>query len=118
LFTCDITKPFIINRNSKKLNFHLITAWEMLEHLRKDDLKLTFRNIINNLAIGGYFIASTSSTSDIKTGIELHQIQWSNKKWREFIAAEDNRLKAVNLPIKYYQYVRYDQKSFLTYRKI
>src|SRR5688572_7916885 len=32
LFTCDITKPFQVMLDQKPLCFHLITAWEVLEH--------------------------------------------------------------------------------------
>ena len=33
LFTCDITKPYQIKLDSRPAKFHLITAWEVMEHI-------------------------------------------------------------------------------------
>ena len=42
LFTCDIAKPFEIKLEDKKIKFHLITAWEVLEHIHTEELDNVF----------------------------------------------------------------------------
>jgi SAM-dependent methyltransferase len=69
LFTCDITKPFQINLDGQPAKFHLITAWEVMEHIATPDLIQVFTNIRDHLEPGGYFIASTTETSDIHQGL-------------------------------------------------
>jgi SAM-dependent methyltransferase len=104
LFTCDITKPFEIflapppnmqqtNKKSARewlkeyertggytAKFDLITMWEVLEHLKKNDLTVLFQNIKRHLAPNGLFICSISHIPDINEGMVLHQtvepIEW------------------------------------------
>jgi SAM-dependent methyltransferase len=119
LFTGDISKPFRVRRDGQDLKFHLITAWDVLEHLRPDDLDTLFGNIRAHLAEGGYFIATTNSSSCIVDGIELHQTRMSNAQWRVFIAERYPDLEPADLGLKPCQYVRFDfgEPSFLVYRK-
>jgi len=119
LFTCDITKPFEI-KSEGKIKFNLITAWEVLEHIRREDLDNVFKNIINHLEEGGYFIASTSSASGISDNVEFHQTRMTNDQWRNYIQEKHKELRPVELGLKYYQYVRYvirGERSFLAYKK-
>ena len=121
LFTCDITKPFEIESEDKKIKFNLITAWEVLEHIRREDLDNVFKNIINHLEEGGYLIASTSSSSVISDGLELHQTRMTNEEWRKYIQEKYRELTPVDLGLRYYQYVRHTihgENSFLVYKKI
>jgi 2-polyprenyl-3-methyl-5-hydroxy-6-metoxy-1,4-benzoquinol methylase len=113
LFTCDITKPFGINRR-----FHLITAWEVMEHMPTEALNAVFSNIEKHLVAGGYFIASTSSFSDKTGGVELHLTQWPNHQWLKWIAENRPGLAPVKIPLKYYEMVRYGENSFLIYKKL
>lgn len=119
LFTSDITKPFQIEINESRAQFHLITAWEVMEHIGTPDLIQVFRNISDHLQPGGYFIASTTSTSDIHEGIELHQTQWENSQWRSFVETNFPELEYVDVGLKIYEFVRYNflHPSFLIYRK-
>jgi 2-polyprenyl-3-methyl-5-hydroxy-6-metoxy-1,4-benzoquinol methylase len=119
LFTCDITKPFSMRLNGNPLTFHLITAWEVLEHIATPDLPAVFDNIWNHLEPGGIFIASTTRTPDIHNGIELHQTKWSNHEWRRFVEKRYPELEYMDVGLKIYQFVRYNflDPSFLTYRK-
>ena len=119
LFTCDITKPFQIKLDGRPARFHLITAWEVMEHIPTTDLPQVFRNIRDHLEPGGYFIASTTETSDIHEGLELHQTRWTNPEWRQFVAEHFPDLEYVDTGLKTYQYVRYNflHPSFLLYRK-
>jgi 2-polyprenyl-3-methyl-5-hydroxy-6-metoxy-1,4-benzoquinol methylase len=119
LFTCDITKPFQLKLDGQPAGFHLITAWEVMEHIATPDLPQVFDNIVNHLEPGGCFIASTTETSDIHEGLELHQTQWTNPQWREWVAKRYPNLEYVDMGLKIYQYVRYNfqHPSFLLYRK-
>jgi 2-polyprenyl-3-methyl-5-hydroxy-6-metoxy-1,4-benzoquinol methylase len=119
LFTGDITKPFQVKLNAQPAKFHLITAWEVMEHIATDDLPAVFDNVRHHLEVGGYFVASTTETSDIHEGIELHQTQWPNAQWRQFVAKRYPDLEYVDVGLKIYQFVRYNflHPSFLLYRK-
>ncbi|MEZ5405601.1 MAG: hypothetical protein R3F23_05305 [Verrucomicrobiia bacterium] len=98
----------------------MITAWEVMEHIATNDLIQVFRNISQHLKIGGYFIASTTSTSDVHEGIELHQTQWENAQWREFVGKNFSELYYTDVGLKIYEFVRYNflHPSFLIYQKI
>lgn len=118
LFTCDITKPFTIFVNKKQHTFELITAWEVLEHIKITDLPILFRNIGRHLSGGGYFIASTTSLSDIHNDMDLHQTKLTNKAWRMWLKNHVPNLKPVDDGLKYYQRVRYNfEHSYLLYQK-
>jgi SAM-dependent methyltransferase len=119
LFTGDITKPFQVTLDGQPATFHLITAWEVMEHIATPDLPAVFDNIVKHLAPGGYFIASTTETSDVHEGLELHQTQWTNRQWREWVAQHYPQLEYTDVGLKIYQFVRYNflHPSFLLYRK-
>jgi 2-polyprenyl-3-methyl-5-hydroxy-6-metoxy-1,4-benzoquinol methylase len=119
LFTCDITKPYQVTLDGKPAQFHLITAWEVMEHIATPDLDLVLTQIRKHLAPGGYFVASTTETSDIHEGLELHQTQWTNPQWRAYIAKTFPDLEYVDVGLQPYQFVRYNflHPSFLLYRK-
>jgi 2-polyprenyl-3-methyl-5-hydroxy-6-metoxy-1,4-benzoquinol methylase len=117
LFTCDITKPFIITNVGKLATFNLVTMWEVLEHINEGDLKQLFSNITKHMAAGGYFIASTTSAPDIHDCVDLHQTKWSNTQWQQWIETNYPELECVDLDLKYYQFVRHNEEgSFLTFR--
>ncbi len=119
LFTCDITRPYRITHGGQPVRFHLITAWEVLEHIAGPDLDAVFGQIIDHLYEGGYFLASTTSTPDVVNGIELHQTRMTFDQWQSFIASRYPELEPVDLGFKIYQYVRYNflDPSNLVYRK-
>jgi cyclopropane fatty-acyl-phospholipid synthase-like methyltransferase len=119
LFTCDITQPFQVELGGQPVKFHLITSWEVMEHIETADLPQVFNNISNHLEPGGYFIASTTETSDMHEGLELHQTRWPNVQWREFVAKNFPDLEYVDVGLRIYQFVRYNflHPSFLLYRK-
>ncbi len=119
LFTGDITKPFQIKMNALPAQMNLITAWEVMEHIAPKDLPAVFDNIVKHMAPGGYFIASTTETSDIHEGLELHQTQWTNAEWRAWVSKNYPDLEYVDVGLVIYQFVRYNfiHPSFLIYRK-
>lgn len=119
LFTCDISKRFSILKDGLLVKFHLITAWEVLEHIKTEDLPRVFENICIHLQQGGFFIASTSCFSDTTTGVELHQTRMTNNEWHNWIKNNFNHLlERQGEIIKYYENVRYsNEKSFLIYKR-
>ena len=118
LFTCDVAKPFKVTADEKPIRFNLITMWEVLEHIPTAELPQLFQNITSHLADGGYFIASTTSASDVHDDVELHQTRWTNSQWIQWISENYPELKNVNLELKTYQFVRHnEEQSFLVCRK-
>jgi SAM-dependent methyltransferase len=119
LFTSDITKPFQVTLDARPVTFHLITAWEVMEHIATSDLPTVFDNIVKHLEPGGYFLASTTETSDRHEGLELHQTQWDNSQWRAWVEERYPQLEYAHVGLKIYQFVRYNflHPSFLLYRK-
>jgi 2-polyprenyl-3-methyl-5-hydroxy-6-metoxy-1,4-benzoquinol methylase len=118
LFTCDITKPFKLTNGGQPVQFHLVTMWEVLEHIHQNDLPQLFGNIAGHLAPGGYFIASTTSEPDIHDGMDLHQTKWTNQQWLQWLAQTHPEFEPVNLGLKSYQFVRHNEEgSYLTCRK-
>ena len=85
LFTCDITKPFTLKKDDKLKEFDVISAWEVLEHIKEEDLPVLLENIKKHLNIGGIFIGSIANWDDIdeETGVNwhvnLHPYEW----WRD-----------------------------------
>lgn len=77
LFTCDITKPFILQEEGKPLLFDVVTSWEVMEHIGEADLPQLINNVLNHLTQQGVWIMSVSQQSDggmfHKT---LHDIRW------------------------------------------
>ncbi len=118
LFTCDIGKPFEVTDQGKRHVCDLITMWEVLEHIRQEELPVLFGNILQHLKPGGYFIASTTSEPDIHDGVDLHQTKMTNAEWRSWVAKHFPELEWVDLGLEYYQFVRYNQeRSVLCYRR-
>lgn len=83
LFTCDITKEFEINLMGKRIFFDLITAWEVLEHIKEPDLPGLINNISSNLKPQGLFIASIDLLPDGNpiTGAVYHHTLKSRIWW-------------------------------------
>lgn len=118
LFTCDIGKHFQVLDQGQPHTCDLITMWEVLEHIRTDELPTLFENIVRHLKPGGYFVASTTSEPDIHEGVDLHQTKMTNAEWRKWIAEKCPDLEWADLGLEYYQYVRYNQeRSVLAYRR-
>lgn len=118
LFTCDVAKPFKITVDGQPARFHLITMWEVLEHIPTRDLPQLFDNIVGHLETGGYFIASTTSAPDVHDGVDLHQTKWTNDQWQQWLSKTHPEMEPVALHLKFYQFVRHnEEQSFLTCKK-
>jgi cyclopropane fatty-acyl-phospholipid synthase-like methyltransferase len=111
LFTCDITKPFKIFNDEEvtPILFDVITAWEVVEHIKYSDLSLLFQNINNSLKTDGIFLASIAMHPDGP----LHQTVNTKEEWLTTIFPEV--LKNTNLVVKEYPFqywVRGGSQSF------
>lgn len=82
LFTGDICFNFSFKLNQCSLEFDLITAWEVLEHLEEDRIDGLLRNLVRNLKQGGFFLASVASFEcvDASSGAPLHR-NFHDRAW-------------------------------------
>ena len=99
LFTCDVTKKYELFENDIKLNFDIITAWEVIEHIKPEDQKPFFKYINDNLNSGGFFCGSISTREEVINGHSLHQPVWNEATWYKNFP---DILKETNLEL--YQY--------------
>lgn len=58
LFTADITVPFRIQSGDDLKKFEVISSWEVLEHIKTQDLDSCFKNVYEHLADDGIFVGS------------------------------------------------------------
>ncbi|MEB3189226.1 MAG: methyltransferase domain-containing protein, partial [Snowella sp.] len=90
LFTCDISSPFNlkqVNDNEEKLfdaQFDVVTAWEFIEHIKKEDLPTVCENVKRHLAPNGVWIMSVSPNEEIINGQRLHQTVENKNWWEDF----------------------------------
>ncbi len=117
LFTCDITKPFslIHKASGGVVQFDVITAWEVLEHIAEDDLPRMFANIRAHLADGGLFVGSIACWDDIDpdTGVNWHVtvhppewwqerfVDWGFEEVPDLFSVEDMARGSINRPISW-----------------
>ena len=58
LFKADITKPFtVVDEDGELQLFDIITAWDVLEHPKPNDVPNVIDNIIKHLKLDGVFVA-------------------------------------------------------------
>jgi len=88
LFTCDISKEFFLKQNGNLMLFECITAWEVLEHLKEEDLEVLLKNIDNHLKLDGIFVGTVSTKEDIINGVNLHQSVFEKDIWFNDILAK------------------------------
>lgn len=87
LFTADATAPFQLDfaevdeSNFQPLQLSVITAWEMIEHVREEDLQAVFSNIDKHLVRNGVVIMSISPNDDFIEGVNLHQCVHERSWW-------------------------------------
>tara|TARA_R110000796_G_scaffold22716_1_gene65565 strand:- start:246 stop:893 length:648 start_codon:yes stop_codon:yes gene_type:complete len=102
LFTCDITKEYELFEDDKKLKFDVITAWEVIEHIKPNDQKSFFNHINDNLNEGGFFCGSISIREEIVEGHSLHQTVWDESIWYKNFP---DILKDTNLELYQYPFI-------------
>jgi len=90
LFTADITKEFtIVDRQDKPIEFDVVTAWEVLEHIGENDLPALIQRIYRHLRPGGYFIGSVDLIPDgnLRTGAVYHKTFHPEEWWHDLFAS-------------------------------
>ena len=112
LFTCDVTKEYKLFENDKQIKFDVITAWEVIEHIKPEDSKPFFKYINDNLEQGGFFCGSISMKQEVLQGHVLHQTVWNEKTWYDNFPEilTGTTLELYDYPFK--NKVRQDQGSF------
>jgi len=88
LFTADITKPFqVLLPDGSPYQAQVISSWEVLEHIKEEDLPQLFANVLNHLTPGGYFMGTISLRDDIVNGVSYHPTvkpqAWWDEKFNE-----------------------------------
>jgi hypothetical protein len=85
LFTCDVTGDFEIlleaGTAAKRLDFDVVTCWEMMEHIAEPDIPRVAANVKKHLAPGGLWIMSVSPNEEVINGVRLHQTVQPKPWW-------------------------------------
>lgn len=88
LLVADVTQQFWVTDDSNYgLEFDLVTAWEVLEHIAEYDLPNFFANALGQLGANGLFVASVNTLRCDRRGAdgkmyELHQTVATEDRWR------------------------------------
>lgn len=86
LFTCDLTKPYLItNDRFEPIKFDVLSAWELIEHIAPDDLDGFFDYITRHMHDNSIFVASIAMHTSFIGGVDLHQSIFSEKEWKNDI---------------------------------
>lgn len=83
LMTCDISRRFRIHdATGQPMRFDLISAWEVLEHIREEDLPQLFENVRSHLTPEGLFVVSVATSEDGNphTGAVYH-VTVKDREW-------------------------------------
>jgi cyclopropane fatty-acyl-phospholipid synthase-like methyltransferase len=90
LFCCDITKPFRLSSQHcvgrgihVEFRFDAITMWEVIEHIKEDDLPQLFDNITRHLIQDGILALSVSSQQGFHHET-IRPREWWLRKFDEF----------------------------------
>lgn len=85
LFTCDVTRPFQIKFDNggdiTNFKFHVVTSWEVMEHISEVDIALVAKNVQQHLIDGGIWAMSISYVDDFINGVNLHRTVNSKSWW-------------------------------------
>jgi 2-polyprenyl-3-methyl-5-hydroxy-6-metoxy-1,4-benzoquinol methylase len=84
LFTGDLTRRLQLlgefTDGQRPLQFDVITAWEVIEHIGEADLPAVAENVKRHLSHGGLWILSASPNEEVIGGVRLHQTV-QNRTW-------------------------------------
>lgn len=99
LFTCDISRPFQLSlmkgSEEEKVKFDVVTSWEVLEHIREEDLATLTASVNAHLSPGGLWIMSIANEEDVQGGVRLHQTVKPRAWWRDkFVSLKFTPLEA------------------------
>lgn len=85
LFTCDVTRQFELFEDGKPMQFDVVTAWEVMEHIKIKDLPTLIANVKKHLKPSGLWIMSVSPNEEIINGAVLHQTVQDKEWWIEML---------------------------------
>jgi 2-polyprenyl-3-methyl-5-hydroxy-6-metoxy-1,4-benzoquinol methylase len=108
LLTCDITDDFRLRRsNGSAIQFHCVTAWEVLEHISTDRIPKLIENISAHLAEDGIVVASVDMMPDANPvlGATYHLTLQPKAWWLNQFTAKGFREIELN-PFNTRDYVR------------
>lgn len=87
LFVCDITAPFQAKMDNGgdvfNLQFDLVTCWEVMEHIKENDIQHVAENVKKHLLPHGLWVMSVSKVDDFYDGVNLHQTVKPKTWWVE-----------------------------------
>jgi len=106
-FNCDISQPFQVLNDGQPMKFDLITAWEVIEHLKEFRLDIFFENLKKHLSDTGFFVGTISTVGDGSPGIELHATIHDQEWWMERL-----KLHFIVEDYPFVEKVRTDKGSF------
>lgn len=90
LFTCDITRDFEVllqdDKETKRIQFDVVTAWEVMEHIGTGDLRNLAENVKKHLKPSGLWIMSVSPNEEVVNGVVLHQTVQPKEWWVEMFS--------------------------------
>lgn len=91
LFTADITQHFMLVsgepiddrriRDLERCMFRVITAWDVIEHIKRSDIPSVMGNIGRHLLPSGMVIMSISPNEEAPEGVPLHQTVEGRNWW-------------------------------------
>ena len=83
LFTGDITKKFSFVIGEEELKFDVVTAWDVFEHIEREDLGPLMVNLSKVLRDDGIVVLTIATIPDVIDGIDLHKTQMPRTEWEE-----------------------------------
>lgn len=107
LHTCDVSKKFeFLGEINEKLNFDVVSMWEVFEHIPEKLCPDVLKNIYSNLANDGLFVGSISRLEYISatTGIPYH-VTIKDYEWWKCMFSE-NGFEFVKSEFKNGEYCR------------
>jgi hypothetical protein len=86
LLNADLTEPFKIFMSDHdgryhRMRFNVVTAWEVMEHIREEKLKVVFENISRHLEFCGVVLLSISPNEEVIEDIRFHQTVEDRQWW-------------------------------------
>jgi len=87
LFTSDITGKFDIYCDDAPVSFHVVTLWEVFEHIPEEKMSAVFANIDRHLTDDGHIIGSIGLAEDVIEGVSYHETVRPTSWWRDVFRA-------------------------------
>lgn len=94
LFTADITNPFsVLDEQDQEIKFDVISAFDVMEHISKEQLPGLLTNVNKQLNISGLFVVSIATFPDEGYHVTLEEKPWWSEKFAEFGLNETQTLR-------------------------